>query len=276
MVYRSVLRLYFAFAATFLLTVSPALAQFRPRPLSDPETTGEAYHIEASAGFWSTSSDMVISSEALGIIGSTINFKNDLGLESGRFKDLRLVLRPSAKHKFRFEMIPIRMTKQDHIITRTLVFNGQAYPISARLDSTFDWKAYRFAYEYDFLTRKRWFAGFIVDIKQTDVSAELETPVIQEFVRARGPLPAIGGIGRFYVAPNISVTGEFTRMPVPEHITDDIQGRYSDFNLYGTVNFTNNVGVQAGYRKFNVGYRFEEDTGSFKLNGLSFGIVARY
>jgi hypothetical protein len=274
MMNRSRFRLYGALAAV-LLTASPALAQFRPRPLSDP-ATGEAYHIEASAGFWNPASEMSISSEGLGIIGSTIDFRNDLGLEDARFRELRLVLRPTTKHKFRFEIIPIQFSNEDHVITRTLVFNGQAYPISARVNSVFDWKAYRFAYEYDFLAHDRWFAGVIFDIKQTDVSAELETAFIREFVRARGPLPSLGGIGRFYVVPNISITGEFTRMPVPYEITDDIHGRYSDLNIYGTVNFTNNVGAQAGYRKFDVGYKFEDDSGTFKLNGLYFGIVARY
>ena len=52
------------------------------RPMSDP-ATGETYHIEGSAGFWNTSSQMSIASEGFGILGSTIDFKNDLGLESG-------------------------------------------------------------------------------------------------------------------------------------------------------------------------------------------------
>jgi hypothetical protein len=272
---RARFRLYGAVAAAILMTASPALAQFRPRPLSDP-ATGEAYHIEASGGLWSPSSEMAISSEGLGIIGSTINFKDDLGLESGTLRDLHVVLRPGKKHKLRFEVIPISMSSVEHVITRTLVFNGQAYPISARVDSNFDWKAYRFDYEYDFLVKDRWFAGFIVGIKQTDVSAELETPVIKEFVRARGPLPGVGGIGRFYPLPNISITGEYTRIPVPEEITDDIHGRYGDLNIYGTVNFTNNIGAQLGYRKLDVAYKFEDDTGAFNLKGLYFGLVARY
>jgi hypothetical protein len=258
-----------------LVTASPALAQFRPRPVSDP-ATGEAYLIEASASFWNTSSEMSISSEGLGIIGSSIDFKNDLGLEKSRFKELRIVLRPATKHKLRFEIIPIKMNREDFPLTRTIVFNGQAYPINARMNSQFDWTAYRFGYEYDFLTRDRWFVGLIFDIKQTNLSAVLETPATREFIKERGPLPALGGIARFYVVPNISLTGEFTRMPVKEEITDDVHGRYSDLNVYSTLNFTNNVGVQVGYRKFDVGYKIEDDRGAFKLNGLYFGIVARY
>jgi len=258
-----------------VLTAAPARAQFQPRPLNDP-ATGEKYHIEGAASFWNTSADMSISSEGLGILGSNIDFKNDLGLEVSRLRELRLVLRPARKHKFRFEILPIRMNSEGCPLTRTIVFNGQAYPITARVSSKFDWTTYRFGYEYDFLARDRWFVGFIFDIRQTDVNAELETAFIREFVHERGPLPAIGGIARFYMIPNISLTGEYTRMPVQEEITENIHGRYSDLNIYGTVNFVNYVGVQVGYRKFDVGYKIDDDSASFKLNGLYFGIVARY
>ena len=265
----------YAALAGLVLLASPAHAQFRPRPMSDP-ATGEKYHIEASAGFWSTSSDISISSEALGIIGSTIDFKTDLGLESGRLRELRVVLRPATKHKLRFEAIPILMTGKDHVLSRTIVFNGQAYTIGVPVTSQFDWKAYRFAYEYDFLTRDRWFVGFIFDIKQTDVRVDVDTAVIREFARARGPIPALGGIGRFYPAPNISVTAEYTRIPYKEDFTKDVKARYADFGLYGTVNFSNNVGAQIGYRSFDVGYKFDDDTGAFTVKGPYFGIVARY
>ncbi len=39
---------------------------------------------------------------------------------------------------------------------------------------------------------------------------------------------------------------------------------------------TNNIGAQLGYRSFDVGYLVDQDTGSFTLKGLYFGVVARY
>src|SRR5262245_46950548 len=123
MSYRSAIRLYGALAI-LLLTSSPALAQFRPRPMSDP-ATGEKYHFEGGVGFWSPTADMSISSESLGIIGSTIDFKKDLGITDTRFSELHLELRPAAKHKFRFQLIPIDYV-QNHTLTRTIIFNGQA------------------------------------------------------------------------------------------------------------------------------------------------------
>jgi hypothetical protein len=272
---RSSIGLYAVVAAAILLAARPASAQFKARPISEP-AIGENYHIEASAGIWATSSDMSISSESLGIIGSNIDFKTDLGLESSRFKELHVVARPGRKHKLRFDMIPISLTATDHRLTRTIVFNGQAYTVGLPVDSTFDWRTFRFGYEYDFLSRDRWFAGFIADVKYTDVEARLETAFIKEYVRARGPVPAIGGIGRYYVLPNVSITGELTRIPLPERLTDDYSARYLDLGIYGTVNFTNYVGAQVGYRKFDVGYKFEDDTGGFNVRGLYFGVVARY
>lgn len=274
MSYRSAIRLYGALAI-FLLTASPALAQFRPRPMSDP-ATGEKYHIEGGIGFWSPTSEMSISSESLGIIGSTIDFKKDLGITDTRFNELHLVLRPAAKHKFRFQLIPIDYVKTNQTLTRTLVFNGQAYNVGIYVNSELNWKAYRLAYEYDFLRRDRWFAGFVFDAKYTDVKATLQSAFVTEFAHAQAPVPTIGGIGRYYVTPNISITGELTGINIPDSISKDFKAHYADVDIYGTLNFTNTLGAQVGFRDFDIGYKFENDTGAFKLKGLYFGVVARY
>jgi hypothetical protein len=154
----------------------------------------------------------------------------------------------------------------------------ERYRIGVPVKSTLDWKAYRIGYEFDFVRTNRVFAGFILDFKQTDVSATLETviPGLVEFARARAPIPAIGGVVRGYVVPNISITGEVTGFKMPDRIFKDISGHYFDVVTYGTLNFTNYVGVQVGYRSFDVAYLVDTDTGSFTLKGMFFGIVARY
>jgi hypothetical protein len=271
----SAIRLYSALATVLILTASPAQAQFRPRPVSNP-ALGETYHIEASAGFWRPSTDMSISSQSLGILGSTVDFKRDLGLMDTRFSELHLVLRPARKHKFRFQYIPIDYSQKGHTLTRTIVFNGQGYTLGLPVNSELNWKAYRFAYEYDFLSRDHGFAGFILDAKYTDVQATLQSPTTNEFTNARGPIPAIGGIARFYVVPHVSITGELTGIKIPDSISQKYKAHYVDLDIYGTVNFTSNIGAQVGYRSFDVGYTFKADTGSFVLNGLYFGVVARY
>ena len=63
--------------------------------------------MEIGGFLWSPTPDIAITSESLGIIGSTIDFVTDLGIEKSTFKQIRVVLRPSTKHKFRFEYTPI-------------------------------------------------------------------------------------------------------------------------------------------------------------------------
>lgn len=274
MLLRFSVRLYATVAAALLLGAAPAFAQFIPRSLNEP-ATGEKFIIEGSAGYWSPAADMGISSESLGIAGTTIDFRKDLGLTNQRFNEVHLVLKPVRKHKLRFQYIPIKYS-QSAVLTRDITFNGQLYRIGLPVNSQLDWKAYRFTYEFDVVARDRWFAGLLLDAKYTDVTAQLQSPIVEEYARARAPIPAIGGIGRYYVVPNISITGELSGLKIPDSISKDYKAHYADLDIYGTVNFTNNIGAQLGYRTFDVGYVVKQDTGAFVLKGIYFGMVARY
>ena len=264
------------------LAAAPAEAQYgaRRRAASN-RATGETYHVEVAGTIWNPTPDIVISSESLGILGDQVDFVNTLGLEKTKFKQLKLVLRPATKHKFRFEYTPISYTAQKTIQT-SFVFNGQRYNVGVPVASDLSWKAYRFGYEWDFLYRDRGFAGFVADLKYTDVKASLTANVAGttgiEFTEAKAPIPAIGFIGRGYVVPNISITGEFTFFKLPDRAlnSDDYGGKYYDFDLYGTVNFTDNFGAQVGYRSFDVFYKVKKDNGTMQLKGLYFGGVARF
>ena len=55
-----------------------------------------------------------------------------------------------------------------------------------------------------------------------------------------------------------------------------LRRKYYDFDLYGTVNFTDHIGAQAGYRSFDVFYKVKQDNGTMNLRGLYFGAVARF
>ena len=190
------------------LVAAPAWAQYQVKNISDP-ATGEKYHVELGGYLWSPTPDIQITSQSLGIIGSRIDFVEDLGIEKKTFKQLKVVLRPGQKHKLRFEYTPITY---DAIgaIKRDIIFNGQRYPVSLPVATNLQWKAYRFVYEYDFVSRDRGFFGLLLETKYTDVQATLSNILISEFVSAKAPIPTIGAIGRVYVVPNISITGELS------------------------------------------------------------------
>ena len=266
---------YALIAASIVLSATPAFAQFQPRPISDP-ATGERYHIEVAASFWLPTAEVSVASQSLGIPGSTIDFKKDLGLTDRRLGAVRLEAR-GGRSKFRFQYIPMTF-EQTGALPRDIVFNGQRYRTGVPVTSTLEWKAYRLAYEFDYVKVDRGFAGFIFELKHTDVAATLQSPVnpTPEFTRAKAPLPSLGLNFRVYPASNVSITGEVTGIKVPERLIKNKAGHYLEIDLYGTVNLTNSFGVQAGYRSLDVGYLVDTDTGSFVVKGLYFGVVARY
>jgi len=260
---------------------APALAQYKPRPVNDP-ATGESYHIEASAGLWFPNADMTVTSAGTGALsglnGSTIGAQTDLGMpDSKTLPVLTLTLRPAKNHKFRLNFVPIQF-EGTATITRNLDFNGQRYRLGLPVTSTLDWKSARFGYEYDFLSKPSWFAGFILEAKYTDVSVNLATPgppAITEFDRARAPIPALGFIGRYYVVPNVAISGEFTAFKLP-NVQDRYSGHYFDYDFYGTFNVIEYFGLQAGYRRLDFGYLAKEDSGSFVMKGIYLAAVVRY
>jgi hypothetical protein len=269
-------RLYatLGFATALVFAIAPVSAQSTSPSLNEP-ATGERYRIEGTADLWFPTADVLLASEGLGIAGTPIDFKTDLGLTDQHFAMLQVLYRPARMHKFRFQYIPISYS-QTAVVTQDIIFNGQRYTAGLPVSSTLDWKAYRFAYEFDFLTRDRWFAGVIVEAKYTDVGVTLTAPRINEFDRAHAPIPAIGGIARYYVVPNISITGELTGIELPGSLVKNASGHYVDVDVYGTLNFTNNIGVRGGYRSLDLGYTFKTDSGSFTLKGVYIGMVARY
>lgn len=257
-----------------LLSAVPAYAQYGVRPASE-RATGENYRVEVGGSFWNPTPTIAIQSQVTSILapGTLIDFVEDLGIEQTRFRQLKAVLRPGTKHKFRFEYTPIKYEQPNGTLRRNIVFNGITYNLALPVSTTLTWKAYRFGYEYDFIYRDRGFLGLVLEAKYTDVEATLENVIDSQFVRARAPIPAIGLIGRVYVVPNISITGEFGGFKLD---LDEDSGRYFDFDLYGTVNFTDHFGAQVGYRSLDVFYRVDSDEGNMKLKGLYFGAVARF
>jgi hypothetical protein len=256
----------------WLAATAPASAQYgRPRT-SDP-AVGETYHVEASYGFWNPDLEATISSEQLGIIGTEIDVKSDLGYTDEAIRQFRLVLRPGRKHKFRVEYIPIKF-EGDAILNRDIIFNGIEFNVGLPVQSQFEWDTWRLGYEYDFVYTDRVYAGFIVEVRQTTARLQLDSPIDSEFTEARGPIPGIGGVFRGYPAKNFSITAEITGLNVPE--IDEYEGQFIDVDIYGTLNFSNNFGVQGGYRALDASYIAKLDTGDLTLKGFYFTGVARF
>jgi hypothetical protein len=240
------------------------------------DVIGEDYHVELSFNFWNPTPEPIVNSEALGILGTDVNLVEDLGIEKKVLKDLRLVLRPSTKHRFRISYLPMNYDQPDGRVNREFIFNGLRYTVGLPVATTAQFKTWRFGYEYDFLYRERGFLGVIFDVKVTDVNVGLLSPIGDEFTTALAPIPTIGAAGRVYAAKNLALNAEFSYFRIPDSASDDYKGRYVDFDINATYNAHRNFGVQAGYKSIDVFYQAKNDTGTLTFKGLYFGATTRF
>jgi len=220
-----------------------------------------------------------VSSEQFKIVGNDIDLVNDLGFQQTRFKDLRIVLRPARKHRLRLQYTPISYTANTSF-TKTIKFNGINFPASIPIDTAFDWKVWRFGYEYDMVSRNRGFFGVFVEGRYTEFLASLKsaTPLFvgSEFTEAKAPLPAIGVAGRAYVAPNVALNFEVSGFNAPSTLKKGYAANYYDWDVNGTINLTNNFGLQVGWRRMTTFLEIDSDKADFKFQGMWFGAAVRY
>src|SRR5215510_11338104 len=270
---KPVIRLYATTTAELLLTLLPSTAdaQFQPRRVSNG-ATGENYHLEISVAIWDTSAEISLSNSALNLTGTTINLKNDLGATDQKFGAFDVILRPGQKHKLRAQLIPVHYSATAAPQT-ALTFGGQTFPAGAPINSRIHWRAWKVGYEYDAAIGPRGFLGFILDVKYTDVDASLTGASGTRTASSHSTVPAIGGILRVYPASHFALTGEISGFKWPGGWIWSGSGNYFDFDGYATLNFINAVGVELGYRSFDVNYSLDNDSGNFKLKGPYLGAV---
>jgi len=226
--------------------------------------------VEFGTVWWQPSPTLTIQTEAAASVGITdFDFAEEFGLDTKRFSEFRIVLKPGRKHKIRVSYVPIKY-EQTSVLNVPISFDGTTFVGSAA--ANIEWDLWRFGYEWDFITTDRGFFGLLADVKYNKVSAAVQSRFAAEATSAKAPVPGIGIIGRHYVHRNVAISGEFTGFKV----VGDVEGSFVDFDVSATVNIFKSFGVLAGYRAVNADYTVDEDSGNLKLNGVYFGIVSRF
>ena len=275
----SVCRVYVFLSVVLLGTMavpSTAAAQYRSVPVEGG--IAENYHIEAAYGWWDATPELIVNSESLGIVGSDIDLISDLGIEKHRLGKFDLVLKPSKKHRFKYQHLPIKYETDAHRVTREFIFNGQRYTIGLPVTTSVDFSSDSFGYEYDFLHYPWFWVGAGISMKLTSMHVDLQSPIGAEFFKQTAPIPAFNFSGRAYLHPNLSVDAEIAFFRIPSSIEEQIEGdgSYNDFDIHTTYNFNKYVGAQLGWRKTTIFYEAERDSGDLKFSGMYFGGVVRY
>ena len=255
-----------------LASASPAVAQFN---VPAPPAPGEDYRVEIGAALWSPTPSLVIGGDGLTVLGEEVDFVQEFGIESKRFTEFRVTLKPGQKHKIRFHYIPFRY-EADATIQRRIVFGGQVFDIGVPATADVEWRMWRIGYEWDFISRQAGFLGLVAEMKYNTVTAQIDSAVGSASVDAKAPVPAIGGIARGYLTESIALTGELTGFKMPDAISEEFEADFWDWDVYATVNLGRNAGILGGYRSVDVEYLADEDLGRLTMKGWYFGGVVRF
>lgn len=255
------------------ITVSvAAFTLFAPR--ANAQTLpAEDHVVELGVMLWKPSPELTISTPALAGTGvNDVNFVQEFGLEDKAFREFRAVL--GRKHKVRVGFVSLKYDA-DTTIKRTIVFQGRTFNIGVPASTDIKWDLWTFGYEWDVVSRERGFFGAIVDVKYNKITASIDSPALASTasVDTTAPVPTFGVIGRAYVAPMVALTAEFTGLSLHR---DAFEAKFLDVDIYSTVSFARNVGVQAGYRSVVAEYLVDDDRGSLKMKGPYVGGVVRF
>jgi hypothetical protein len=248
------------------LTLSAAGAQAQVLPAED-------HIVELGVMFWKPSPELTLSTNALSGAGvNNVDFVQEFGIEDKWFPEFRAAI--GRNHKLRLSFVSIKYDAEA-TLQRTFTFNNRTFTVGAPASADIKWDLWKFGYEWDFVSRERGFFGVIADLKYNKITASVDSPLLTSAATTdtSTPVPTIGVIGRGYLAPMVAITGEFTGLSITR---DEFEAKFFDFDLYGTVSFGRNVGVQGGYRSVVVDYLVDEDSGDLKMKGPYFGAVVRF
>lgn len=229
--------------------------------------------VEVGLRFWSASPEIALSTNGLTGVGlNNVDFVQEFGLEDTRFREFRASV--GRGHKLRVSHVTFAYEASANI-QRTIVFQGRTFTVGAPATTDVEWDLWTFGYEWDFLNNEGGFLGVVADLKYNRVKASIESPALTSAATTdvTAPVPTFGVVGRGYLGQAASVTAEFTGLSISR---DTFEGKFYDFDVYGTVHLGKFLGVQGGYRSVDAHYLVDGDSGDLKMTGPYIGGVLRF
>jgi hypothetical protein len=258
-----------ALAAVIVVLLTPGRAAAQVKP-----AIGEKYFAEIITTWWGSRPSGTLQTDRLDEIGGGVDLAGDFGFEEQRFREFRATVKFAKKHKARFQYTPMVYTAES-VLTRDIDFGGETFPISLPIESELSWKVWRFGYEWDFIYTSRGFLGVLVEARQTELKASIQSILASAEASAEAPVPGIGVVARVYPLPDLAVHFEFSGMSVGDLI-EGVEGTNTEMDLSATINITNNFGGLFGWRRTNTDLTIDNDRGSLTFNGWYFGLAVRY
>jgi hypothetical protein len=153
-----------------------------------------AFEIGARGYYWFPSLDGTVKVDEAGIIGTTIDFEKDLGIEDEDYPSVEVFVGGGNHH------LSLTHTDIDYsgrnTLTREITFRGETYAVSDLVTSSIEYKMIDLHYQYDFLDMENILGGFslggVFQVKYLDGNVALKTTGIDEKEDFTIPIPMLG------------------------------------------------------------------------------------
>ena len=156
--------------------------------------SSSAFEIGARGYYWFPTLDGTVKVDEASIIGETIDFDKDLGIEDENYPSVEVFV-GGGNHHLSFTYTDIDYSGRK-TLTREINFRGQIYHASDTVTSSIQYKMMDLLYQYDFLNLENVLGGVslggVFQVKYLDGDVSLKTTGIDEKEDFTIPIPMIG------------------------------------------------------------------------------------
>jgi hypothetical protein len=225
--------------------------------------TSSAFEIGARGYYWFPSLDGKLKVDEASIIGTTIDFENDLAIEDEDYPSVEAFVGVGRHH------LDLGYTKIDYsgssVLTRTIIFNGETYPISSLVSSSIEYTMMDFHYQYDFIDLENALAGFslggVFQVKYLDGEVSLKTTGLDEKEDFTLPIPMVGL--NLHIGIIADILEARVRGTIMTYSGDTM------YELMGDISWTPFpfIGIHGGYKTFVIDVEEEDALLDYDMSG---------
>ena len=222
-----------------------------------------AFEIGARGYYWFPTLDGTVKVDEASIIGTTIDFDKDLGIEDENYPSVEVFVEGGNHHLY-FIHTEIDYSGRN-MLTREIKFGGKTYPVSALVTSSIQYKMMDLLYQYDFLNLENVLGGFslggVFQVKYLDGKVGLKTTGIDEEEGFTIPIPMIGlNLHMGILAQILQVRLRGTAVSYSESTIYELMGdiSWTPFPL---------VDIHGGYRTFVIDIDEDDLTFDYDMSG---------
>ena len=225
--------------------------------------SSSAFEIGARGYYWFPTLDGTVKVDEASIIGDTIDFDKDLGIEDENYPSVEVFV-GGGNHHLSFTYTDIDYSGKK-TLTREIKFGGKTYSASDTVTSSIQYKMMDLLYQYDFLNLENVLGGVslggVFQLKYLDGDVSLKTTGIDEKEDFTIPIPMIG------LNLHIGILAQILQARL--RATAISYSESTIYELMGDISWTPFplVGIHGGYRTFVIDIDEDDLTFDYDMSG---------